>query len=180
MDFFNKYELPVLHAIRDFMKCDFADTFFSHITKLGDNGVFWILLAILFICIKRTRKTGITMGVSLILGLVLCNLMLKPLVARTRPYIADPSLVLIIPPESDFSFPSGHTVCSIESAVAIYVNNKKLGLAALALAVVIAFSRLYLTVHYPSDVAAGALLGIATGYLGSMIGDKIFKKLCVE
>lgn len=177
MNFFNQYELPVLHAIRDFMKCDFLDAFFSSVTKLGDNGIFWILLAILFICFKKTRKMGITMGVSLILGLVLCNLTLKPLIARTRPYVEDPSLLLIIPPESDFSFPSGHTVCSIEAAVAIYINNKKMGIAALVLACIIAFSRLYLTVHYPSDVIFGVLLGIVTGCLGCFIGGKIYGKI---
>lgn len=177
MNFFNQYELSVLHAIQDLMKCDFFDMFFSYVTRLGDNGIFWILLAALFICFKKTRKTGITMGVSLILGLVLCNLTLKPLIARTRPYIEDLSLTLIIPAESDFSFPSGHTVCSIESAVTIYINNKKLGLAALILAVIIAFSRLYLTVHYPSDVIVGILLGLVTGYFGNLIGGKIYGKV---
>lgn len=178
MNFFNQYELSALHAIQDLMKCDFFDIFFSYVTRLGDNGIFWILLTIIFLCFGKTRKIGITMGVSLILGLVLCNLTLKPLIARTRPYMEDPSLMLIIPAESDFSFPSGHTVCSVECAVAIYINDKKMGLAAIILAIIIAFSRMYLMVHYPSDVAVGVLLGIIIGYMGNMISNKFFGKLC--
>lgn len=177
MDIFNQYELPVLHWIQDIMKCDALDVFFSYITKLGNFGIFWILLAIMLLFFKKTRKTGISMGIALILGLIICNLTLKPLVARTRPYIEDTSLMLIIKPEADFSFPSGHTVASIESAVAIYIKNKKWGTAALILAVIIAFSRLYLTVHYPSDVVIGALIGIMTGIAGCRIASLLYKKI---
>lgn len=177
MDIFNQYELLVLHFIKDTMQCDVFDVFFSHITRLGDYGIFWIMLAILFLFFKKTRKIGISMGIALILGLVFCNLMLKPIIARTRPYIADPSLMLIVKPEADFSFPSGHTVASVECAVAIYVNNKKMGIAALVIAVLVAFSRLYLTVHYPSDVIIGAVLGVMTGLAGEKITDLLYKKI---
>ncbi len=180
MDSLNQYELPILHALQDLLQCKALDVFFSTVTKLGDSGIFWIILSIVLMLFKKTRKTGLTVAISLVIGLILCNLTLKPLIARTRPYLADPSLILIIPPESEFSFPSGHTVCSIESAVAIFLHNKKWGVPAIILAVLIAFSRLYLTVHYPTDVIFGAILAVGIGMLSKWLTDKLWARLSVK
>ncbi|MBP3348281.1 MAG: phosphatase PAP2 family protein [Clostridia bacterium] len=176
MDFLNQYEAPILHAIQDAIGCPALDGFFSAITKLGDSGIFWIVLSIVLFVFKKTRKAGLAMAFSLIIGLVVCNLTLKPLIARTRPYIFDPSMTLIIPPESEFSFPSGHTVSSIEAAFALMLNHKKWGIGAMVLAVLIAFSRLYLMVHYPTDVIAGIIIAIGIGFVANKLAELVVKK----
>lgn len=176
MNALNQFELPVLHAIQDAIGCSFLDTFFSLITKLGDGGIFWIILAVVLLFLKRTRKAGVAMAVALILGLCVTNLGIKPLVARIRPYIVDPSIVLIIPPESEFSFPSGHTSTSFECAFVLFHYHKKWGIAAIVLAAVIAFSRLYLMVHYPTDILAGIVIGALIAAAACVIGNWIVKK----
>ena len=140
------------------------DQVMQAITWLGNGGWFWCALAVLFLAFRRTRRTGLSMLASLGLGALIGLVILKPLIGRERPCWIDPSVRLLIPVPQDFSFPSGHTSSSFAAAVTILLNRKKgkvpvLGLAALVLAVLIGFSRMYLYVHFPTDVLAGALLG---------------------
>ena len=134
----------------------FLDEVMKGITFLGESGWFWILVAVLLFCQKRTRKIGLAVALSLAVGLLLGNIILKPLIARQRPCWLDGSIPLLIASPRDFSFPSGHTLASFEGAVSIFLYRRDWGLWALALAVLIAFSRLYLFVHFPTDVLAGA------------------------
>ena len=122
------------------------------------------------------------MGIALILGLVFGNLLLKPLIARVRPYDFDPvPIVLLIPKEKDFSFPSGHTLASFEGAVSLILYHKKSGIAAVVLSSssLIAFSRLYLMVHYPLDVITGVILGTAFAFIASRLADILIKKASI-
>lgn len=176
MNALNQLELPILHAIQDAIGCSFLDTFFSLITRLGDGGIFWIILAIVLLCFRKTRRAGVAMAVALIIGLCVTNLGIKPLAARIRPYVVDPSISLIIPPESEFSFPSGHTSTSFECAFVLAWYHRKAGIAAIVLAAVIAFSRLYLMVHYPTDVLAGIVIGALVAAASCVIGNRIVKK----
>ena len=113
------------------------------------------------------------MGLALLMGLLLCNLTLKPLVARPRPYVFfDHIAAYLSSGESDFSFPSGHTIASFEASVALILGNKKLGIPAVILAVLISFSRLYLYVHYPTDVLASVVLGIGLALLATFLVKK--------
>ena len=143
------------------------------ITKLGDAGIFWIALALILLIPKKTRRTGAAMGVAMLIGLIIGNGILKNVIARTRPFdISHPVLPknrLLIDPPTDYSFPSGHTLASFEAATAIYKDHTVYGFAAFVLALLIAFSRIYLQVHYPSDVIGGAILGFLFGMLGSTI-----------
>jgi undecaprenyl-diphosphatase len=116
------------------------------------------------------------MGLALIFCLLIGNMTLKPLIARPRPYSYFPEMTLLIAPLSDFSFPSGHTFASFASATALYLHHKRLGIAAYILAAVIAFTRLYLYVHFPSDVLAGLLLGIVSGWVAYHITTAIQRK----
>lgn len=176
MNFFNAYEIEILHSLHDTVQCDLLDWLMPMITSLANYGIFWILLAAVFLFFKRTRKIGLSMGIALILGLIVGNLTLKPLIARTRPYDFDPSILLRIPPEHDYSFPSGHTLASFEGAVVIFIYNRKFGSTALILAALIAFSRLYLMVHYPLDVITGAILGSMFALIAVRLTNWIFKK----
>lgn len=154
MDFQILYALQKIHG-------PLLDKLMTGITFLGDKGWIWLLLAVVFLCIKKTRLLGAAIVISIGTGYLAGNLILKPLVARQRPCWLDQSVALLIANPRDFSFPSGHTLVSFEGAVSIFLYRRRWGVWALALAALIAFSRLYLFVHFPTDVLAGAVLGTA-------------------
>ncbi len=172
------FDLPILDWIAANLWCPLLDAVMPIITLLGDAGIFWIAVAVVLLCFQKTRKTGLSMGIALLLGVLVCNVALKPLVGRIRPYdyqlqVFGKEITLLIEAQHDFSFPSGHTIASFEAAVAIFLGNKKWGIGALILACLIAFSRLYLYVHYPTDVLASVLLGTAFGILGTYLAGKV-------
>ena len=152
-----------------------GDFFFSRITHLGDGGLFWILLAVILLCRKSSRTIGFQMLLSLALGYLLGNLFLKNIIARPRPFQVDPSISILIPAPREFSFPSGHALSSFESALVIRHHNKAWGRVALVLAAVIAFSRIYLRVHYPTDILGGLALAFFTSRLAIRISEHIEK-----
>ena len=170
-------DLSILEWIQTHLVSPFCDGFFSFITHLGDSGILWILIAVAMLFFKKTRKTGLMMGAALVLGLILGNGVLKNLFQRVRPYDLENALVQVplIAKPGDWSFPSGHTLASFEAATVLMIRDKRFGIPALILACLIAFSRLYLYVHFPSDVLAGAILGIFFGFLGVLIVGKIAK-----
>lgn len=173
------FDLPILEWIAANLKCGFLDAVMPLITLLGDAGIFWILCSVVMILIPKTRKTGLSMGISLLIGLLVCNVTLKPLVGRIRPYDYQlqhfqKEIILLVEGLHDYSFPSGHTIASFEAATALLIGNKKLGIPAMILAVLIAFSRLYLYVHYPTDVLASIVLGIGIAFLGTFLVKKGF------
>ena len=155
------------------MRSGILDSIMPYITKLGDAGIFWIALALILLIPKKTRRTGAAMGVAMVLGLIIGNGIIKNVVARPRPFDISntvlPRKSLLISPPTDYSFPSGHTLASFEAATALYKDHTLYGFAAFVLAILIAFSRIYLQVHYPSDVIGGAILGFLLGLLGSTI-----------
>ena len=176
------FDLPILDWIVANLWCPALDFAMPLITLLGDAGIFWIAVAVLFMITKKHRKTGIGMMLALMMGLLICNIWMKPTVARIRPYDFQmdyfmKEIPLLAGTMNDFSFPSGHTIASFEAAVVIALNNKKLGIPALILAVLIAFSRLYLYVHYPTDVIFSVFLGTAFAFLGNFLAGKIMDKL---
>lgn len=176
------FDLPILDWIVANLWCPLLDTVMPIITLLGDAGIFWIALAVLFMITKKYRKTGIGMMLALMMGLLLCNIWLKPTIARIRPYdfqmeYFSKEIQLLAGGMHDFSFPSGHTIASFEAAVVIALNSKKLGIPAMILAVLIAFSRLYLYLHYPTDVLFSVILGSALAFLGNYLAQKIMDKL---
>lgn len=176
MEQLSLFELNILDFIQNHFRCGFLDVFFSTITKLADSGIFWILLAVVFLFFKKTRKTGLMMGVALLMGLIVGNLTLKPLIGRIRPYDMNPEVVLLIDKLHDFSFPSGHTLSSFEGATVLMLRDKRFGIPALILASIIALSRMYLYVHYPTDVLAGIILGVTFSCLAVMIVNVIDNK----
>ena len=146
------WEGPVLLWIQEHMRNDFLTPVFTFLTHLGDHGYFWIALTILFLLLKKTRKVGGLMTCSLLLNTLVNNVLLKNLVARTRPYEIVDGLHRIIEAQSDYSFPSGHTGSAFAVAVVVFLMcPRKIGVPVLVFAFVIAFSRLYVGVHFPTE-----------------------------
>jgi undecaprenyl-diphosphatase len=158
-------DFTILDWVQAHLRCGALDLVMPCITYLGEGGVLWVLLALVLLWKRDTRQVGLAVALALVLDLVLCNLILKPLVARPRPFSVREVTLLISPP-SDWSFPSGHTAASFASAVALWRSKSRLRVPALALAILIGASRIYLYVHYPSDVLCGGVLGTFCGVLG--------------
>ena len=175
------FDLPVLDWIQANMQSGFMDKFMPFITKFGDHGTFWMIVAALLFLFPKTRKTGLGMAIAMMIGLLVCNVTLKPLVGRIRPYDLQAELGVAIQllgeRMHDFSFPSGHTIASFEAAVVMMKNSKKLGIPAMILAVLISFSRLYLYVHYPTDVIASIILGTLFALIGDALAGLITSKV---
>ena len=169
-------DLQILDWIQAHLRCGFLDHVVPWITLLGEAGWIWILLAVVLLARKKTRSLGLAVAISLLVDLVLCNLLLKPLVARPRPFTYRPDLNLLVAAPRDFSFPSGHTAASFAAAAALAFAHCRHWRPAMALALLIALSRLYLYVHYPTDVLCGALLGVLCGLIGAAWGKKVMKK----
>ena len=175
------FDLPVLDWIQANMQSGFMDKFMPFITKFGDHGLFWMIVAALLLIPQKTRKTGLGMAIAMIIGLLVCNVTLKPLVGRIRPYDLQAELGITIQllgeRMHDFSFPSGHTIASFEAAVVLLKNSKKMGIPAMILAILISFSRLYLYVHYPTDVIVSIILGTLFALIGDALAGLIAPKL---
>lgn len=146
-------------------------------SRLGDAGFIWVLLAVILLFVPRTRKVGVMVTVALILDMITCNMILKPLVARTRPYDVNTAIELLIRAPKDFSFPSGHTAASFAAVSALgFAKEEKLWIPSLVLAVLIGISRMYFYVHYPTDVLAGMLLGILCGWAAAKVVSYLKKR----
>lgn len=171
------YDQRILKAIYDTMSHgwlgNILDTVMPKITILGDMGIVWIILTLILLIPKKTRRTGAGMAVALVLCLIFGNGIIKNLVARPRPFDMAKYTVakenLLIPAPTDWSFPSGHTMSSVAASTALFKDHTVWGFLAFVLALTIAFSRLYLQVHYPSDVLAGLILGFLMGLWGTSI-----------
>ena len=171
------FDLPILDWIAENLRCSFLDVLMPLITKLGDGGIFWIVLAVMLLIFPKTRKIGLSMGAALLIGLVVCNLTLKPLLARIRPYDYQlehfgKTIALLVATPHDFSFPSGHTLASFEGAIVLTLYNRKWGIPAIVLASLIAFSRLYLYVHYPTDVLFSLAISVGIAFLACFLVKK--------
>lgn len=211
-------DLAILDFIRAHMTSPLGDEIMPIITMLGDNGIIWIVMAAVMLLFKRIRKLGVAMAIALMIDVVCCNFIIKPLVARIRPFDVNTAIKLIISAPDDYSFPSGHTAAAFASFGALFFGRKKLtgsassfigmnvqddlskhngsiapvGVQALSysefssakkpvlalqnlwipvliIAVLIAALRLYLYVHYPTDVLAGAAIGTAFGFIGANV-----------
>ena len=154
----------LLLAAAQRLRAPWLDRVMPAVTHLADNGLIWIVVAAALLAFRRTRRGGVMLALALIIDLIFCNGVLKPLFHRVRPFDVNPAVELLIARPTDYSFPSGHTAVSFAAATVIWPLNRKWGVAAFALAALIALSRLYLYVHYPSDILGGALAGALFGY----------------
>lgn len=167
----------ILLFLQEAVRNPILDPVMKVITTLGNAGIFWIVLTLLLLIFPKTRRIGWMSACALIFSLLINNILLKNLVARTRPYYMVEGLMPLIKKPTEFSFPSGHAGSSFASACVLYRRlPKKFGVPILILAVLISFSRLYVGVHYPSDVLAGALTGLLCSWLGEKVVDFVEKR----
>ena len=155
LDWLQQFHNPVLDALAVFLN------------YAGEHGEIWIAFTLLLLLFRRTRKAGCAMATALVLYLLAGDCILKPLFARPRPCDLNTSITMLVARPHGHSFPSGHTASGVAAAYALWLQNRKLGAPALVLAAFIAFTRLYLYVHFPTDVLGGAVLGIALGAAAS-------------
>ena len=170
------FEFAILDWIQVNLRNPIMDLLMPAITTLGNSGLIWIILAGILIIMPKYRKVGVAVMAGLVLEVICCNLVLKPLVARIRPCDVNTAVQLLIARPDDFSFPSGHTGASSAAVSAFYASRSRLWMPLLILAVLIAFSRLYLYVHYPSDILAGVVIGIMAGWIGSKLLNLVWRK----
>ncbi|MCH5344109.1 MAG: phosphatase PAP2 family protein [Acetatifactor sp.] len=157
-------ELEILHAIQGLHR-DWLDPIMIFFSAIGNGGLCWIAVSIVLACIPRTRKCGFTMILGMAFTFVFGNLIIKNIVARPRPCAVDTSVTLLIPFPSEYSFPSGHSANGFTAASIIFAYYHRTGVIALVIACIIAFSRMYLFVHYPTDILGGICIGILDAFL---------------
>lgn len=167
-------DFKILDFIQEYFSCRFLDFLMPKLTFLGNGGLIWIISAVIMLFFAKYRKMGISIGVGLLEGVIIGNVLIKNLVARERPCWINENVQMLISIPQDYSFPSGHTLSSFIAATIIIHFNRWMGIAAYVLASIIAFSRLYLYVHFPTDVLTGILIGITIGMASNLVLDKLF------
>lgn len=178
MEFLLNADAEILLFIQEYVRQDWMNWFWKGITMLGNAGWFWILMSVILLIPEKTRPIGITALVSLIIGTLITNVFLKNAVARIRPYEVVEGLILLIEKQRDYSFPSGHTCASFAAAM-VYMKMmpKKYGVPFVILAALIALSRLYVGVHYPTDVIGGLIVGIFSAWAAVHLMEYLQKRL---
>ena len=168
-------EFSFLYAIP---RTEVLDSFFLGLTRVaGSYGQLWLIIAALLLIFKKTSKAGISVLIAYMAVYLLGQIILKQLISRPRPCQIDQAFALLVARPSSSSFPSTHSAWAFGAATAIFMRHRKLGSAAYAVAALIAFSRLYMFLHFPTDVLFGAAMGMALGVLAHWIMKTLWKKL---
>lgn len=170
------FEFQILDLIQN-IHTPILDTFMCVVSRLGSVGFIWFVLSIVLLVIPKTRKSGAILMAALVIDYLLCNGVIKRLADRARPCDINTTIQLLVSRPGGSSFPSSHTASSFTAVAALYFSGeKKLWKPALVLACLIAFSRLYLYVHFPTDVLGGMLLGILVGFAVCRAADILDKR----
>ncbi len=182
--FLQAMDSALLLFLQEHVRTAILTPFMIFFSTLGNAGVFWIVLGLVLALIPKTRKYGVLALASLLVCFLCNNVPLKNLVARPRPYTQIPALTMLMECPSDYSFPSGHACSSFAVAGSLCWSLEKrwnwIRIPALILAILIAFSRLYVGVHYPSDVLVGAAIGLVGSYLICRYGSGCYDRLAAR
>ncbi len=183
---FPTWDTTLLLQLQDWFLNPVSNRFFIIFTALGDNGYIWIALGLILLFFKKTRQSGLLLLISLLCTHILNTLVLKELVNRPRPYEVLANVKNLIGPQSESSFPSGHTATAFGSAFVIVLHSIKIegqrqmpkwaGITALVTAILMGYSRLHVGVHYPIDVLVGALVGIFVATLVVYVAHRLSKR----
>lgn len=168
------FDFEILYYIQEHIVNPLLDNVMVVASALGEYGLIWVVTAVCLLFAKKTRACGILMLCSLTFCLITGEFITKNLVCRIRPCYQDMTVNMLVERPSSYSFPSGHSASSFTAASILFYFNRKIGIVALALATLIAFSRMYLFVHFPTDVLAGIIWGIAGAFMVLLIYRKFF------
>ena len=186
---FDAFFYNIVHSLHSTAADPIITPIATVVSFLGDNGIIWILLALVLMLFKKTRKIGVCVAAALVLDVIVVNGILKIIIDRPRPWemgdfefitreYVDQRLISI---PSDSSFPSGHTASAFAGAISLLCaldKKKKLwAIPAIILAFMIAASRIYVCVHYPYDVFAGLIIGAILGVIGYYLAIAVYKWL---
>lgn len=181
LDFLLQLDGNILLFIQDYIRVEWLNPIMTFITNLGNGGLIWIAIALLLLCTKEYKSDGIKTAIALIIGLLITNVLLKNAVHRIRPYEVIDGLNILISKQRDWSFPSGHATSSIAAAVVLFKTlPSKYGIASLILGIAICVSRLYVGVHYPSDILCGVLIGLFAAFISLKYGDRVIQKFTAK
>ncbi|QZY53680.1 phosphatase PAP2 family protein [Crassaminicella profunda] len=161
LEFIKNIDISIIDYIYNYIQSPFLNKIMIPISTIGNGGFIWIIIILILLRTKKHRKMGLAATCALLLSAILGLLILKPLIQRPRPFVELSYIHLLIHAPSSYSFPSGHTITAFSTAITLVkmIKNKIFAIPIMLLAIFIGFSRIYLTVHYPSDVLAGIILG---------------------
>ncbi|MBQ8180051.1 MAG: phosphatase PAP2 family protein [Candidatus Methanomethylophilaceae archaeon] len=163
-------ELEILHWIHSFSSPG-MDALMLGVTTVSTHAAVWLLAAALLILSNRERRTGCSMVLAVLIAFTIADLVMKPLFCRERPCdLAGFELLVSVP--TTYSFPSGHTAMAFAPATVLFLRDRRAGAVALAFAALVGVSRMYLFVHWPTDVVVGALVGIVSGYVAALLTER--------
>ena len=178
-DVIQQLDEQVLVWIAEHVRCALLNPFMMLYTQLGNTGMLFIVLGVLMLFYKPTRKAGFSALCAMLIGLIVVNFTIKPLVARERPWLVIENFVNLVPEKDPNSFPSGHTNAAFAFAISACLSAPKkwMKITAVCMAAVMGLSRLYVGVHFPSDVLAGAVIGSLCGLAGAWVVGKVWERL---
>ena len=178
-DIIQQFDEQALVWIAENVRCALLDPFMKLYTQLGNTGALFIVLGILMLFFKRTRKAGFSALCAMLIGLIVVNFTIKPLVSRPRPWLVIENFINLVPEHDPNSFPSGHTNAAFAFALAVCMSAPRrwMKVAAVCMAVVMGLSRLDVGVHFPSDVLMGAVIGALCGLAGVWVIRKVWDRL---
>lgn len=180
MNFITDIDLYILDMIQKYIKTPVLDKFMILISLLGDRGFIWILLAGIFVCTRKYRKCGFAMLMALLFSVMIGNGILKPYFERERPFVLNPDIELLINMPHDYSFPSGHTMAAFSCFFAAVFCDKTAGICIFIPASLMAFSRMYLYMHYPTDIIGGIFFGAVFGIVSAFIISKLSQRRIID
>ena len=178
-NFIQNIDISVIEKIYRFqhnLNSELFNRIMIFFTNLGDHGTIWIVTALILLLNKKYRKTGVLAFVSLAICSLAVNIILKPLIQRPRPFTEIANIILLIKTPKDYSFPSGHTAASFVMVCVFFRHIKKYFIPVFVTGILIAFSRMYLSVHYPSDILAGLIIGTFSGLAGEKAVNRFTQK----
>lgn len=181
-DIIQQFDEQALVWIAQNIRCAVLNPFMELYTQLGNTGMLFIVLGVLMLFFKPTRKAGFSVLCAMLIGLIVVNFTIKPLVSRPRPWLVIENFVNLVPEHDPNSFPSGHTNAAFAFALAVCMAAPKrwMKITAVCMAVVMGLSRLYVGVHFPSDVLAGAVIGSLCGLAGAWVVKKAWERVHTE
>lgn len=172
MEIIQNFDFAVLDGIQNTVQCGFLDRMMPAVSFIG-GGVIWVIMGLILLFFKRFRFNGIRLLTAFTITVLITEFIIKPLFLRERPFMMNTEHILIVSEPFGSSFPSAHSSSSFAAAVQFYGISRKAGILAVAGALLVAFSRLYLYVHFPTDVLAGIAIGVVFGIITFIAAEKI-------